>query len=190
LLLFLILLPAPVSAQVITMTGTDISVSKTASAPSTTGEPITYTVTVQVPPPGSNGFVITDTLPGGFLFAVVSADPRLDLSPMTIQVPPGSTGTLVGVFGGVITMTVVDTFEFLIRAVPLVTNTFLLTEQSVTVTGSDPDPDPTNNSATVRVRIGDGSTAIPTLGEWALLLLALLMVASALSRLRTSAPRT
>ncbi len=181
LLAVALLLIAPVAAQQVV--GTDLSISKTASAPTTTGEPITYTLTVDVPSPGSTGFVITDTLPTGFDYEVI-ASAGWSPSFITRTLPLNQPGQLIASYNpqGVIT----GTYTLLVRAVPLVTQTLMSVTQSVVVSGNEPDPNPENNSTSVPIMVGSVSATVPTLRDWGIVLLTVLLVGGGLFRLRTT----
>lgn len=152
---------------------TDLTISKSASpnlvAP---GGQVTYTIVVTNNGPGpASGVVITDTLPSGTSF-VSAAGCTNSSGVVTCNI-----GSLTN--GQSVTRTIV------IQA-PSALGSFVNT---ASVSGAEVDPSPASNSATGTAATAD-LTPIPTVGEWGLVFLTLLLMITALSSMRTKGSTT
>lgn len=145
----------------------DLGITKsTASTTFTPGQQISYTITVtnSGPSPATNT-VVTDVLPAGATY--VSATPTQGSCSGTTTVTC-SLGTLANAASATITLVVTA------NGTTAITN-------SASVTAVETDPTPANNAATATIV---PATAIPTLNEYALLALALLLAAMAAMKMR------
>lgn len=168
-LMFYFLFPAsyPVNAQV------DLSITKSGPAgPVSAGNPITYTIEATVPDPAS-GVVVTDTMPGGVSFTVYTQYP---CDPITGTVPVGSTQDIICTLAGLHQM-ITGTFPITIRTVLNTSRPGFITN-TATIGGDQSDPNPRNNSDDVATAINQ-SSQIPTLGDWGMILMVVLLGMSA-----------
>ena len=143
----------------------DLTIAKTANAPELfVGARAIFTILVRNDGPGrAEDVVVTDILPAG----------------STLESAPGCTGTAtvtcnVGTLAAGTTATFTLTVRMPSTSGP-VTNT-------ATVTSTTPDPTPGNNAGTATITAVAVPAAIPTLSEWALILLALALAAAAMLR--------
>lgn len=172
----------------------DLSITKTNGQSSyTPGTNVVYTITVTNKGPfTATGATVTDALPGGISAATWSCAASAGASCMTsgtggindtITLPKDGTATYT------LTMSVPASFTGdLVN-----TATVAVDGNSASAINESPDPDPSNDSATdtdtpkVPTTPGNGTaTSVPTLGEWALMLLSTAMAGFAGLRLRSS----
>src|SRR5439155_1705130 len=117
---------------------TDLSVAKTGPASTTTGGPLTYTVTANNNGPDpATGVTVSDTLPTGVTFVSASAGCTNNPGTVTCSVA----GSLAS--GASATFTINATAP---AAAGTVTNT-------ATVTGNESDPNAANNSASASTTV-------------------------------------
>ncbi len=161
------------SAPVVIATA-DLSISKTTTATqATTGDTITYTITVtNNGPDTATNVVVSDNLPAGLQY--VSATPSqgscAGTDPFTC-----SLGTLLNGASATITLQA------------LVTATSGTVANTATVTADTDDSTPGNNSSTspsTPVTSGAQEANIPTMSEWALMALAMMLGLAAVARMR------
>ena len=143
----------------------DLSISKIASPnPTEAGQTLTYSVTVSNAGPfDATNVVVTDTLPAGTTFISTSGcaeDPN--------GIPTCTVGTIVA--GGSAQYTITTTVD------PGATGTLTNT---ISVTSDIADPNPGNNSASEETTIQE-SAAIPTMNEWGMIFMSLMIAGSAL----------
>jgi uncharacterized repeat protein (TIGR01451 family) len=161
----------PVVSVPITGPPADIAVTKTVTPLSLTppGD-FTYTLTVSNAGPNTaTNVTLTDTLPSALTFVSAVASQGVCTGVSTITCNLGSIN-----MGSSATVTIVGH-----AASPsgLLTNV-------ATTTGSFVDPVPANNTATAAAAAGGGINDIPTLSEWGLVLLGLLLAAGGWLALR------
>lgn len=148
--------------------GADVSIVKTGPAAGFTGNATTYTITVSnAGPAGATGVTVTDVIQAG---ASATATPSQGTcsGTTTITCNLGAIGV-----GGTATIT-------LNVITPATGTTFTNT---ATVTATEGDPNPTNNMSTVVTTL-TLSSAIPTMSQWMLMLLAGALAFAAAMRLR------
>jgi uncharacterized repeat protein (TIGR01451 family) len=153
------------------VTSTDLSISKTTSAPVAFGaNPISYTLAVSnLSPSTAFAVSVSDTLPAGATFVGASG-----------------TGWSCGAVAGVVTCTLPSLATgaaapiTLTMIAPNVSSPGTLSN-TATVSSSGTDSVPGNNSSTSSVPIQPSST-IPALGSWMLMLLAAMLAVVALVR--------
>jgi uncharacterized repeat protein (TIGR01451 family) len=153
----------------------DLTIAKTTAATqATTGSTITYTITVtnNGPDPATN-VVVSDNLPAGLQF--VSATP--------------SQGTCAGTDPFTCSLgTLNNGASATISLQALVTATSGTISNTASVTAATDDGTPGNNSSTTPaapvVPAGAAEAAIPTLSEWALLALVMMLGLAAVARMR------
>lgn len=151
----------------------DVSITKIASGTTfPTGSNVTYTLNVSNAGPGTaTGVVVTESLPEGL--NLVSATPSSGTCSGTRPVVC-TIGTLGS--GASATISVV--------ANVVATSGSIMNTASVATTTADPNN--ANNTATATITIGAAQTApIPTLSEWALIGLAMLLGGIAVLKMRT-----
>ncbi len=150
----------------------DLSVTKIASAGSVAeGSPFSYLITVtNAGPDDATNVAVTDILPAGMTFVSTSG---------CAEDPSGvPTCTLGTVANGAMASYTIDV---------LAPDTPGMHNNTATVTASESDPNGGDDSSTEGVDVspgGAGAVPIPTANEWALILLTLMLVSSALWRLR------
>jgi uncharacterized repeat protein (TIGR01451 family) len=163
----------------------DLAVTKTSSATATAGSNISYTVVVtNNGPDTAAGVSLADTIPAGTTF-------------ISLSTPAGWTATTPAVGGtGTVTATNPSLASGATATFVLVVNVNSGTATGTTLTNtavassSTADANSSNNAAiattTITAVVPPTSTnvPIPTLGEWALVVLALLLVGSAAIALR------
>ncbi|HEX4965795.1 MAG TPA: DUF11 domain-containing protein [Thermoanaerobaculia bacterium] len=164
--------PAEISEVVNFLIPADLSLTKTASAPTVTGgSNVDYTLTVTNNGPNrANGVTVTDTLPAGVTF--VSAT---------------GTGWTCGEAAGVVTCTL----PFLDPGTAPTITIRVTTPQadaslvnSATVSSTQTDPNGGNNAATATVTVQAAIAQVPTLSELGLAVLSLLLLTAGLRTLR------
>lgn len=147
----------------------DLALTKTASPAEVQpqGE-VTYTLTVTNNGPGeATGVVITDTLPAGVTFVSSSQCTHAN------GVVTCNVGTLANGANAVRTVVV--------RA-PSTPGSFV---NSASASGNETDPTPANNSSAGAASVLEAEVvAIPTVGEWGLIILTLLLMTTALLTMR------
>jgi len=158
------------AAIAVSLTATDVAISKTASPPPYgTGLPITYTIVVSdTGPVSATGVMVTDNIPPGTTF--VSATPTQGTCSGTTTVTC-NLGTLAS--GATATISLVLQLP---SAPGTVSNT-------ATVTSASPDTNPANNSSTSTVTVV-AAASIPALSTLALWMLALSLLLLGAMRLR------
>jgi uncharacterized repeat protein (TIGR01451 family) len=150
----------------------DVSITKSTNTTSaSTGQTVTWTIGVSNAGPSiATNVVVTDTLPAGVQF--VSATPSQGTCSGTTNVTC-SLGNLASGANATITL----------QAVVTATSGTISNTASVSTTG---DPDNTDNSTTTPpFPVGEPATPaqIPTLSEWALIALAMMMAAIAMRKM-------
>jgi uncharacterized repeat protein (TIGR01451 family) len=141
----------------------DVSIAKTANTTEVfPGGTITYTVTATNSGPGEAlEVVVTDVLPAG----------------TTLVSAPGCTGTTTLTCNvGTLLAGAQATFTIIVQA-PSTLGAFV---NAASVASSTPDPTPTNNATSTTATAIAIPAGIPTLSEWALLLMALTLALIAL----------
>jgi uncharacterized repeat protein (TIGR01451 family) len=149
----------------------DLRLVKTATPAQTeVGDTVTFEIAVfNDGPDAATGVTVVDTLPANFVYDTSMA------SAGTCMVTGGSTvvcelGTLAAGAMETVTLTAVADAEG-------------VTTNTATVSGDEVDPDPADNTDTTPVTVG-APFVIPTLGEYALLLLALSIALGGMTLLR------
>jgi uncharacterized repeat protein (TIGR01451 family) len=146
----------------------DLTITKTSSTPTfTPGQQVTYTITVQnLGPSAATSITVTDVLPAGATFVSASGPDAtcIGTTTVTCTIP-----TLANGASSVITLIVTAN------------GTAPIANTASVAAASPADPTPLNNAAAATVNptgVGD----IPTMSEWGLLLLALVLGLIALKR--------
>lgn len=148
------------ASTVVSQNPADLSITKTANAPSGTlpNAPLTYTLAVaNLGPSTANGVSVTDTLPANTTFVSASTTQGSCTGTTTVVC---SLGTMTSGANATITINVTVG-----PALGPITNT-----ATVASTNVDPDPNPANNTSTATVNV---VPTIPTLSPLSLALLAL-----------------
>jgi uncharacterized repeat protein (TIGR01451 family) len=142
----------------------DLAIAVAASSGSVSaGSPVTYTVTVHNNgPQTATGVIVTDTLSAGLSFVSASTGCSAAGAIVTCSLGAMGSGTTV---------------TALITALADGTGS---RSNSASASSQVPDSFPANNSATVAINVtapalGPGDNDVPTLPEWAMILLALLL---------------
>ncbi len=145
----------------------DLSITKTSNATTfLPGQQVTYTITVtNAGPSAATGVTVTDVLPAGATF--VSATSSTFSCSGTTTVTCTAASLAVSASG---------TISLVLRL-----SGSSAISNSASVSANEPDPTPINNSAAAVVLPG---ATIPTLSEWALLILALGLAAIAATKVR------
>lgn len=160
----------PVVSVPITGPPADLSLTKTVTPVNLTppGD-LTYTLTVaNAGPNTATGVTLTDTLPAPLTFVSAVATQGVCTGVSTITCNLGSIAV-----GSSVTVTIVG---HAVSASGVLTNT-------ATTTGAFVDPTPANNSATASAQVG-GVAEVPTLSEWGLVILGVLVAAAGWLALR------
>jgi hypothetical protein len=188
LILCLVLDGTPVRAQ-----GLDRSITTMGPATAVNQVPITYTITLTLPPGAYPGFVYTDALAVGGSGGTIGFEvfecpfspcppnptgdiPGLSANPYTMTIPVGIGQAIPITFTVVTTtLTLTDTRVVLVRVTPNFTPDGVITS-TVTL---PPDSNPSNNSSQVGTRVGQPlpvppSINVPTLRDWGMLAMVLI----------------
>ncbi|HEV7764079.1 MAG TPA: DUF11 domain-containing protein [Thermoanaerobaculia bacterium] len=160
------------TANTLVSGGADLTITKTGPPSVPTGGQINYTITVDNGGPDSaTNVVATDILPAGVTF--VSATPSQGSCSGTTTV----TCTLGTIANGA-SATIVLTVNVTAPEGSSIVNT-------ATVDSDETDPTPTDATDTATVGVGANVAGVPTASEWALLMLAMMLAAFAVIRLRS-----
>jgi uncharacterized repeat protein (TIGR01451 family) len=150
----------------------DLSITKTAPASVAPNGQISYTITVTNGGPGpATNTTVTDILPAGVTFATATPSQGSCSGTTTVTC---TLGTLAN--GGTATIALV---------VDVTANTGPIVN-TATVDSDETDPTPANASATATVTIAAAAADVPTASTWALLMLAMMLGALAVKKVRMS----
>ncbi|HEX3577199.1 MAG TPA: Calx-beta domain-containing protein [Thermoanaerobaculia bacterium] len=179
---FFVNLTAPVNGILIKAQGTgtitnddvvataDLSLMKTGAATAAGNANVTYTITVMNNSvTGATNVVVSDTLPAGTTFGSATTSQGSCASGATVTC---SLGSLAGGASATITLTL------------KMPNSNTTVSNTASVAASESDPNTNNNSATAATIVTIAAAPTPALSTWMLLLLAALLSAWAVTRLR------
>lgn len=179
---FFVNLSAPSNAIIIKAQGTgtitnddligsaDLSLAKTGAATAAGNANVAYTITVlNNSVSGASNVIVSDTLPAGTTFVSATTTQGSCASGATVTCGLGS---LAGGASATITLTL------------KMPNSNTTVSNTASVTAAESDPNTNNNSATAATVVSVASAPIPALSNWLLLLLAMMLSAWAVARLR------
>lgn len=150
--------------------GADLSLTKTGATTAAGNANVTYTITVlNNSVTGATNVTVSDTLPAGTTFVSATTTQGSCASGATVTC---SLGALAGGASATITLTL------------KMPNSNTTVSNTASVTATESDPNSANNSATAATVVSVASAPIPALSTWLLLLLAALLSAWAVARLR------
>lgn len=150
--------------------GADLSLTKTGASTAAGNANVTYTITVlNNSVTGATNVTVSDTLPAGTTFVSATTTQGSCASGATVTC---SLGALAGGASATITLTL------------KMPNSNTTVSNTASVTATESDPNTNNNSATAATVVTVASAPIPALSTWLLLLLAALLSAWAVTRLR------
>jgi len=150
--------------------GADLSLTKTGATTAAGNANVAYTITVlNNSVTGATNVTVSDTLPAGTTFGTATTTQG--------SCTPGATvicslGSLAGGASATITLTL------------KMPNSNTTVSNTASVTATESDPNSANNSATAATVVSVASAPIPALSTWLLLLLAAILSAWAVTRLR------
>ncbi|MGA8807068.1 MAG: Calx-beta domain-containing protein [Thermoanaerobaculia bacterium] len=148
----------------------DLSLTKTGAATAAGNTNVAYTITVtNNSATGATNVIVTDPLPAGATFVAATATQGSCTNGAPITCTLGS-------LGGGATATITLTLKM--------PNSNTTVSNTATVSASESDPNTNNNSATAATVVTVAAAPIPALSTWLLLLLAALLSAWAVARLR------
>jgi len=150
--------------------GADLSLTKTGATTAAGNANVTYTITVlNNSVTGATNVTVSDTLPAGTTFGTATTTQG--------SCTPGATVTCsLGALAGGASATITLTLKM--------PNSNTTVSNTASVTATESDPNSANNSATAATVVSVASAPIPALSTWMLLLLAALLSAWAVTRLR------
>jgi len=150
--------------------GADLSLTKTGATTAAGNANVAYTITVlNNSVTGATNVTVSDTLPAGTTFVSATTTQGSCASGATVTC---SLGALAGGASATITLTL------------KMPNSNTTVSNTASVTATESDPNSANNSATAGTVVTVASAPIPALSTWLLLLLAALLSAWAVARLR------
>jgi len=150
--------------------GADLSLTKTGATTAAGNANVIYTITVlNNSVTGATNVTVSDTLPAGTTFVSATTTQGSCASGATVTC---SLGALAGGASATITLTL------------KMPNSNTTVSNTASVTATESDPNSANNFATAGTVVSIASAPIPALSTWLLLLLAALLSAWAVTRLR------